>query len=110
MRRAAVNGVTFAGFALGVAGLVWYPPLLLAGCAFDVLDGYLARRLDVASDAGARFDWTADVLLVGAAFDRVPLIVWAAIATLTLACSYYGARVSGRFALALGLTAIWGLS
>lgn len=60
--RAVVNGVTLIGAAISGLGCVYrLPVLLLVGVALDALDGRLARRWGVASEGGARLDWTADV-------------------------------------------------
>lgn len=41
--------------------------LMLAGAMFDLLDGYTARRLGVASDFGAELDSLADLITFGVA-------------------------------------------
>lgn len=61
-----LGGLAFCGApALFLAGLV-------AALASDVADGFLARRLDCASERGARLDSLADLLT----FATLPLFAW----------------------------------
>jgi phosphatidylglycerophosphate synthase len=59
--------ITVFGACATVAGLVqhwWW--LLVVGLLCDVADGAIARQLRVESEAGARLDWSLDVMLMGA--------------------------------------------
>jgi CDP-diacylglycerol--glycerol-3-phosphate 3-phosphatidyltransferase len=75
-----------------VAGVIF-----AVGAWTDLLDGYLARRWEIASPTGAWLDPLADKLLVGApivtlvALDRFPL--WAAILILAREALVTGIRI-----------------
>ncbi len=60
---AAPSCVTLLGLGLSLfflqGGAWWFGVL---GLCCDLADGYLARRLDVASLFGARLDWSVDTL------------------------------------------------
>lgn len=69
MKKHIPNAVTAARFPMAL-GLLMTTPLslyfllLYALCGLsDVLDGYLARKLDVSSNFGAKLDTAADLLL-----------------------------------------------
>lgn len=70
--RKLPNIVTVVGALLGVVGVVQLSVVLLITSLFcDVLDGYLARKLDAVSAYGKQLDWTVDVLLAGALSMRI---------------------------------------
>jgi phosphatidylglycerophosphate synthase len=85
--RPAIGLVAFALLLAGQATAAGW--LYLVGYLTDVADGYLARRLGVASDAGTRLDGWCDVafhgligagLIIRAALDGVWWIVVALVA------------------------------
>jgi len=78
--------LTLAGLAAGLVG-AWLIAhgqpvaalcLLGLGQLFDLLDGWLARRLDAVSDLGARLDWSCDCAVAAAVY--VALGCWPAVA------------------------------
>ena len=98
--------VTLAGLLCGLLGLYLMNPILLAmSLLADVLDGCLARWLDVVTEWGGELDWHADVGLAAIALWLVnpwamPLLV------ILQACACIARkRVSGRTAVFLCLIA-----
>lgn len=111
--RYVPNALTlFAGAAAlcGVALLASAPivalGLLLLGQVLDCLDGYAARRLNAASEFGARLDWSLDVAVVHVVLVQMGL-VWLvpAFAILQADSLTRRRRISGRSAI-VGATAL----
>ncbi len=84
LRRALPSAVTLLRLA---AAPVFFLVFLHCSCVLafvvfvlaaltDVLDGFIARRLGVASNAGAYFDATVDFILVSVVFIAFFLKVW----------------------------------
>jgi phosphatidylglycerophosphate synthase len=74
-RRAIPTGITVLRLPCAIWFFFAYRPLqtwtlglLMVAIVTDLLDGYLARRMKVASSCGAYWDVTADFLFVLAAF------------------------------------------
>lgn len=89
--------MTLAGLVCGLLGLYLRDPVLLAmSLAADILDGCLARWLDVVTEWGGELDWHVDVGLAAIALwtmapYAVPLLV------ILQACMRVARkRVSGR--------------
>jgi phosphatidylglycerophosphate synthase len=109
-----VNLITAIGLAVGLAGVVIASPvLLLLSSAFDVVDGFAARRLSADTLFGAKFDWTVDTALSYAIVYRVvghwPIMAAACTAVLVITQStaaYFAWRFSGRTIVTL-LAAAW---
>lgn len=95
--------ITIIGAILTVFGIHSHEWMfLVAGLAFDILDGWTARLLGVETEAGARLDWSCDVMLMGAMVVLLePLLLVSAIGVISMSV-LGGWRFSGR-ALATGL-------
>jgi len=87
--------------------------LYLLCCLTDVLDGYLARRLNARSELGARLDSAADFILLAVLLWKllpviaptVPVILWIAVVALIRFAAALTARIRfGRF----GFLHTWG--
>lgn len=69
--RVVPHALTLAGGGASIVGAAWLAArpelgasLLLLGWLCDIADGWLARRLGVASDFGAQLDWAVDTAVV----------------------------------------------
>lgn len=91
------SSVTLLGGCITVYGLSAKAPwALVVGILCDVLDGWLARRLKVESDVGARLDWSLDVMLMGGMVAMLdPLYLLNGIGIVAMAL-FLGIRASGR--------------
>lgn len=93
--------VTLVGLLLGVVGLLVGPSLagllaLGAGVGCDVLDGQIARRLELESRLGAHLDRTADTLLAGATLAMLAARHHPAWLALVVPCALVGAYTGAR--------------
>lgn len=123
-RKLAPTLVTIAGLLAGLLG-AWLLAAGQPGAALcwlgtgqlcDVLDGWLARRLDAVSDFGGRLDWASDCAVAVSLY--VALGCWPAVALAAVLQAFTwprGAaappRVSGRSAaviLAVASAAVGG--
>lgn len=110
LTRALPSLVTFAGLAVALGGFVWSPALAVLALPFDVLDGYLARRLGACSEFGAWLDWSVDAALaVVYALALWPMpVALVVVVTYQAAMRAYGQRSSGRASLAC-IWFLWGV-
>jgi CDP-diacylglycerol--glycerol-3-phosphate 3-phosphatidyltransferase len=97
--------VTMAGALASVVGVALLSTsaapgvaLLACGLGCDVLDGYLARRLDAVSELGARLDYAVDVLVVGALAMLLSPWLLVPLVGVIAGSLVSGVRVSGRAA------------
>jgi phosphatidylglycerophosphate synthase len=105
-KRAAPSAVTLCGHALSllwIAGALHWP-WAIVGLGLDAVDGRLARRLGVASEFGALYDWTVDTTLMCLLCARLHsvLILVLIIPTTVFLRTRGHTHISGRF-LATGV-------
>lgn len=98
MKRHLPNVVTLAGGVLAIAGMaLGSATLLIAGVLCDLVDGELARWLQVDSEKGAKLDWTVDVLVAGALAAALGSWLLLALELVVVAAAVQlGRRISGR--------------
>jgi CDP-diacylglycerol--serine O-phosphatidyltransferase len=108
------SALTLAGLVAGLVG-AWYLAhgeaavglcCLGLGQLLDLADGWLARRLDAATDFGARLDWSSDCAVAAAVYVAIGCWPAVALAAVLQALTWPRAgaappRVSGRSAAVL---------
>ena len=123
LQRLLPNAITTAGGLSALYGLtvVESSPrlavlLLVMGQVLDMLDGAVARRLDVCTRFGAQLDWSFDVTVAQAALTPLGLTwlspVLAYVQAASLADPVALGRITGRTitVLTVATLALWGAS
>lgn len=114
IKYAIPSAVTTIGLVLCLYG-IWFrnPWCLLSSLGCDILDGYLARRLDTNTYFGKVFDYLTDVslclLMLVVCLGHVTLFVLPVLIPIQAWCLTSSYHFSGRAAVAIFMCAqIWG--